>query len=118
MHSIFKYFIFILPIIFSSCTTMKDSITVGALSGAATGAASANIFSDTDKRENTLVGAATGAVIGGIASYILHGSLEKRDKDVRKKTLFNLENFGVKKEDKFWEGHNYIRERRERDLAR
>jgi gas vesicle protein len=97
---------------------MKDSITVGALSGAAVGATSTNILSNTRRREKTLMGAATGAIIGGLASYLIHGSLEKRDKNVRKKTLFNLENFGVKEQEKLWEGHNYIRERRERDLAR
>lgn len=78
-----------------SCSTMKESITLGIASGAATGAAGAQLFSRTDKGEKALTGAAIGAVIGGIASYFIHGSLEERDAETRRKTLFNLENFGV-----------------------
>lgn len=87
---------------------MKDSITLGVVSGAATGAASASMFSHTDKGEKALSGAAVGALVGGIASYFIHGSLEKRDANVRRKTLFNLENFGVTERNSNSEGSPYL----------
>ena len=40
-----------------------------------------------------------GAVVGGVASYIIHGSLESRDARVRKDMLMNLERFDVKGRD-------------------
>ena len=36
-----------------------------------------------------------GGLVGGVASYLIHGSLERRDSDVRKETLLNLEHYEV-----------------------
>ncbi len=36
-----------------------------------------------------------GGLVGGVASYLIHGSLERRDADVRKDTLMNLEQYEV-----------------------
>ena len=36
-----------------------------------------------------------GGVVGGLASYFIHGSLESRDARVRKDTVLNLEKFDV-----------------------
>lgn len=48
-----------------------------------------------DKSENTIKGAVIGGVIFGLASYLIHGSLEKRDANVRRETLMNLEHYEV-----------------------
>lgn len=48
-----------------------------------------------DQSENAIKGAVLGAVVGGIASYVIHGSLESRDARVRKETLLSLERYDV-----------------------
>ncbi len=47
------------------------------------------------RQRGALVGALSGAIIGGIASYYIHQGLNDRDEEVRKKTLFNLDKFNV-----------------------
>lgn len=78
-----------------SCSSMKKSLSVGVVSGASMGAVSGASMSSRDKGKGALKGAAVGALIGGIASYFIHGELVKRDKQVRKETLFNLDQYGV-----------------------
>lgn len=85
----------ILIIMFQSgCATLKDSLIVGAGSGAVVGGA-AGAQSDGDRGENTIKGAVIGGVLGGLTSYLIHGSLEKRDANVRRETLMNLEHYEV-----------------------
>lgn len=48
-----------------------------------------------NREENTIKGAVLGGIVGGVASYLIHGSLESRDSRVRKETLLNLEKFDV-----------------------
>ena len=48
-----------------------------------------------DKSENVLKGAVIGGIVGGIASYAIHGSLESRDAKIRRDTLLNLEKYDV-----------------------
>jgi uncharacterized protein YcfJ len=78
----------------SGCSTLKDSLIVGASSGAVLGGV-AGAQSDGDRSENTIKGAVIGGVVGGLASYLIHGSLEKRDANVRRETLMNLEHYEV-----------------------
>lgn len=77
------------------CATMKQSLIVGASSGAATGAMAGSTIADKNKGQASLQGALIGGAIGGIASYFIHGHLDKRDDRVRRETLFNLEKFNV-----------------------
>lgn len=77
------------------CSTMERSVLLGVGSGAAAGVGVGLMSADPDKGEASLIGAGVGAVVGGIASYLIHGSLEKRDEGTRRDTLFNLENHGV-----------------------
>lgn len=79
---------------------MKDSITLGVISGTVSGAAGGKKFSHTKSDKKAKVAAVSGAILGGLLSYFIHGSLQKRDAEVRKRTLFNLENFGVTNTDK------------------
>lgn len=67
---------------------------LGAGSGAAVGAIAGNQV-DGDRGENAIKGAVIGGVVGGLASYLIHGSLEKRDANVRRETLMNLEHYEV-----------------------
>lgn len=48
-----------------------------------------------DKSENVLKGAVIGGIVGGLASYAIHGSVESRDAKVRRDTLLNLEKYDV-----------------------
>lgn len=48
-----------------------------------------------DRGENSIKGAVLGGVVGGLASYFIHDSLELRDTRVRKETLLNLEKYDV-----------------------
>lgn len=81
-------------LILSGCATLKDSLILGASSGAAIGAI-AGAQSVGDRSENTIKGVVIGGVVGGLTSYLIHGSLEKRDSDVRRETLMNLEHYEV-----------------------
>ncbi len=76
------------------CATLKDSLILGAGTGLVVGGIAGN-QSDGDKSENVLKGAVIGGVVGGLASYLIHGSLESRDARVRKDTILNLEKFDV-----------------------
>lgn len=78
----------------SGCSTLRDSLIVGAGTGAALGGVAGSQF-DGDRGENAIKGAVIGGVIGGVASYLIHGSLESRDARVRQEMLFNLEKFDV-----------------------
>lgn len=75
----------------AGCSTLSDSMYLGVGSGALTGAAGGVILYRKNKPKMALQGALFGAVIGGVASYLIHGSLGNRDKKVRRETLFNLE---------------------------
>lgn len=82
-------------VLLSGCASMKESIVTGVGVGAATGAIGGSIANKEDKGKGALTGALIGAAIGGISSYIIHGSLEKRDATTRKQTLLNLDKFSV-----------------------
>lgn len=80
--------------VMTGCSTLRDSLVLGAGTGAALGGvAGAQI--DGDRSENALKGAVIGGIVGGIASYVIYGSLESRDARVRKDTLLNLEKYDV-----------------------
>lgn len=83
-----------MAITIAGCASLKESLILGASSGAAVGGI-AGAQAPGDQSENTIKGAVLGGVIGGLFSYILHGSLEKRDANVRRETLMNLEHFEV-----------------------
>ncbi len=78
----------------SSCSTTRQSIALGLATGAASGAAIGSL-SSSHHNQGAMTGLAVGALLGGIASYFIHGGLQDRDKETRKDTLFNLEKHGV-----------------------
>lgn len=78
----------------SSCSTTRKSIAFGVGTGAASGA-TIGAMTNKDHSQGALMGLGIGALVGGIASYFIHGGLEDRDKETRKETLFNLEKNGV-----------------------
>ena len=59
------------------CSTMRESLIVGAGTGAATGAIGASSFADRNKGQAALQGALIGGAIGGIASYFVSGILTR-----------------------------------------
>lgn len=81
-------------VILNGCSTLRESLILGAGSGAAVGAVAGGQSSG-DRSENAIKGAVIGGVLGGLASYAIHGTLEKRDADVRRETLMNLEHYDV-----------------------
>lgn len=80
--------------VLSACSTLRDSLFLGASTGVLAGAIVGNQM-DGDRTENAIKGAVIGGVIFGLASYAIHGSLEKRDANVRRETLMNLERYEV-----------------------
>lgn len=80
--------------ILNGCATLKDSLILGAGSGVVAGAIAGGQFKG-DRGENAIKGAVIGGVLFGLASYVIHGSLEKRDANVRRETLMNLEHYEV-----------------------
>jgi hypothetical protein len=81
-------------LILNGCASLKNSLILGAGSGAVIGGAIGNQNSS-DRSEGTIKGAVIGGVLGGLTSYLIHGSLEKRDANVRRETLMNLERYEV-----------------------
>jgi hypothetical protein len=84
-----------LIILLSGCATMRDSLVLGAATGFFVGGIAGNQSPGDDQSENMLKGAVIGSIIGSVASYAIHGSLETRDSRVRKETLLNLEKYDV-----------------------
>ena len=78
----------------SGCATMHKSLLTGVGVGIATGAATSSAI---NRGKGALTGALVGAAIGAASSYLIHGALEKRDANTRKRTLFNLDKFSVSK---------------------
>lgn len=91
----YKYIVGIVSgLILNGCATMRDSLIIGAGTGVVSGAVFGSQL-DGDRNENAIKGAVIGGVIGGLTSYLIHGSLEKRDAEVRRDTLMNLEQYEV-----------------------
>ena len=67
---------------------------LGAGSGAVIGGIAGSQMSG-DRSENAIKGAVIGGVAMGLASYVIHNSLDKRDERVRRETLMNLEHYDV-----------------------
>lgn len=78
----------------SGCSTLRDSLILGAGSGAALGGVAGSQLPGAQD-ENAIKGAVIGGVVGGLASYFIHDSLESRDAKVRRETLLNLEKYDV-----------------------
>ena len=78
----------------NSCASLRDSLLLGVGSSAVVGGAIGNQISR-DRGEGTIKGAVIGGVVGGIVSYFIHQFLEKRDANVRRETLMNLEHYEV-----------------------
>ena len=79
----------------TGCASMKESLVTGVGVGAATGLVAGSQANKDNRNKGALTGALVGAVIGGISSYLIHGSLEKRDAKTRKQTLLNLDRHSV-----------------------
>lgn len=82
-------------LLISGCSTLKQSILLGIGSGAAVGGASGAMMSQPYGGKHALQGTLIGAVVGGIAGFLVHRGLEARDDSTRKETLFNLNKFNV-----------------------
>lgn len=78
----------------NGCSTLRESLILGAGVGVVVGGIAGG-QSPGDRDENAIKGAVIGGVTAGLASYIIHGALEKRDANVRRETLMNLEHYGV-----------------------
>ncbi len=78
----------------SGCSTLSDSLIVGVGTGAAAGAVVASNLNG-GRSEQALTGAAIGAAMGALGSYLIYGGLQKRDYRVRRETLLNLERYDV-----------------------
>lgn len=83
-----------MSLLFASCSTLRESVTLGAGTGAIAGGAT-GALTGKDHSKGALLGLGIGALVGGIASYFIHGGLKDRDNKTRKETLFNLEKHGV-----------------------
>ena len=77
------------------CASVERSTFLGAGTGAAMGAATASAMATKDHQQVTLRGAGIGAVVGGITGYIIHKVIDKKESQVRRETLFNLESHGI-----------------------
>ncbi len=76
----------------TGCASLRDSLILGAGTGVVIGGITGNQISG-DRSENAIKGAVIGGVAAGLLSYVIHESLEKRDANVRRETLMNLEHY-------------------------
>ncbi len=85
---------FISIVMMGGCSTLRQSLILGAGTGAVVGGIAGGQSSG-DRGENAITGAVLGGIAAGLASYLIHGALEKRDANVRRETLMNLEHYDV-----------------------
>lgn len=78
----------------NGCASLRDSLILGAGTGAVVGGITGSQISG-ERSENAIKGAVIGGVAAGLLSYVIHESLEKRDANVRRETLMNLEHYDV-----------------------
>lgn len=81
-------------LLLNGCSTLRDSLILGTGTGLVAGGVVGNQMPG-DKGENAIKGAVLGGAFAALATYIVHGSLEKRDSGVRRDTLMNLERYEV-----------------------
>ena len=74
---------------------MTKSVLLGAGSGAAIGGLTGKALSEDEAGNGVTFGAITGAIVGGLTGHLIKQKLDKRDQQVRRETLFNLEKFDV-----------------------
>ncbi len=84
-----------MALILNGCASVTKSTLLGFGTGAVVGGASGALIDKQNSSQAALTTALIMGAIGGIAGYFTHDALEKRDADVRKETLFNLEKYGV-----------------------
>jgi hypothetical protein len=65
-------------------------IGAGAVGGAITA-----VSMNREENKVTMKGAAIGALVGGVAGYVLHRIIDNKEDKVRRETLFNLESHGI-----------------------
>jgi hypothetical protein len=63
--------------------------------GGSAGAVIGSKIPGKNKKKSTIVGALVGAAVSGLAGYLFHRSVEKREDKIRRDTLFNLDRFDV-----------------------
>ena len=91
MERLFFLFLLMVVCVLNSCATTSRSVVLGVSAGAATGAATGAVMRG-DGKGATFGGLALG-VVGGLSGYFFHKSLERRDENVKRETIFNLENY-------------------------
>ena len=77
------------------CSTVTKSTFVGAGVGFGTGIVSGAMINPGHRNKAALYTGLSMGLIGGIVGYFSHKELEKRDERVRRKTLFDLEQYEV-----------------------
>lgn len=85
--------IMMFTLLFTGCSTATKSTFLGMGVGVSTGAITSAIMNK-DKKGAAL-SALTFGLIGTLTGFFGHDLLKKRDANVRKETIFNLEKFGV-----------------------
>lgn len=80
---------------FVGCSSMQGSLGLGVGSGIVLGAGAGALVDGGNKRHMAIQGALVGGVLGGAISYLVQKRFERKEDEVRKDTLFNLEKFNV-----------------------
>ena len=88
------FYLILTTLLITTCSTINRSLSLGTASGVAIGLSLSPLKQPNNSKDAVKFGV-IGALIGGVSSYFIHKSLIKRDENVRKEALFNLEKFGV-----------------------
>ena len=82
-------YVFII-LLLTSCASTQRTIALSALAGAGAGAINGVALYPINTKKGMLGGALIGATVGGLGGWLIHRSLENRDKKIRRETILNL----------------------------
>ena len=76
------------------CATVRQTMSLGAGMGAAGGAASGALIARRMKGKAAIEMGVVMAILGGLSGHLIHKGIEAKGEKVRRKILFDLENYG------------------------
>ena len=78
----------------AGCATVKESVMLGVAVGATSGALANDRLAKRNRKSAIIQGAALTGLLGGLSAYWIHKEIESREEKMRRKLLFDLDQWG------------------------